>query len=225
MSDARSTILDAVRLALGRERAGRASTTPAEIAAEAAALGARIAATRPDRVTGPADQAVLDRVTSPGSAATAERSATLAELPAAVSRYLGGQGLAASVALQPHPALLALDWTGVETHGTIGVDEPAAVGLALAGIAETGSVVFHSGPAAPTLFAFLPLHHIVAVPAGSIFRWLEDYADAESGNPKPRNVNLVTGASGTTDIEGVMVKGAHGPGHLHIVLVGTADRG
>jgi L-lactate dehydrogenase complex protein LldG len=35
-------------------------------------------------------------------------------------------------------------------------------------------------------------------------------------------VNFVTGASGTTDIEGALVKGAHGPGWLHVVLVGGA---
>jgi Cysteine-rich domain/LUD domain len=34
------------------------------------------------------------------------------------------------------------------------------------------------------------------------------------------DVNLVTGPSGTTDIEGTLVRGAHGPGHLHVVLVG-----
>jgi L-lactate dehydrogenase complex protein LldG len=33
---------------------------------------------------------------------------------------------------------------------------------------------------------------------------------------------LITGASGTTDIEGSLVKGAHGPRDLHIVLVDDA---
>ena len=40
--------------------------------------------------------------------------------------------------------------------------------------------------------------------------------------PAPRNVNLITGASGTTDIEGSYVRGAHGPRFLHVVLVGAA---
>ena len=30
---------------------------------------------------------------------------------------------------------------------------------------------------------------------------------------------LVTGASGTTDIEGSLVLGAHGPRYLHVVIV------
>jgi len=134
-----------------------------------------------------------------------------------VRRYLAAQNLAHEIALQPHPELQGLDWDGVAVTDRITIDQPAAVGLALGGIAETGSLVFHSSPSTPTLFAFLPLHHIVAVRAGTIWAGLEDYAAAR--HPAPRNVNLITGASGTTDIEGTLVRGAHGPGFLHIVMV------
>jgi L-lactate dehydrogenase complex protein LldG len=41
---------------------------------------------------------------------------------------------------------------------------------------------------------------------------------ARAGVP-PRNLNLITGASGTTDIEGSYVRGAHGPRFLHVILV------
>jgi L-lactate dehydrogenase complex protein LldG len=212
---ARAAILDAVRLTLAKRGP---PPDAAAIAAEAAALLARAPATRPDRVRGkPADE-FFARVISPGVAATAERIAALADVPDAVRRYLTEHGIAPAVAVQPHPALLALDWSGIATHETLAVDEPAAVGLALGGIAETGSLVFHSAPMAPTLFAFLPLHHIVAVAADRIWPWLEDYAEAASRMARPRNINLVTGASGTTDIEGALVRGAHGPGNLHILL-------
>ena len=93
----------------------------------------------------------------------------------------------------------------------------SVVGLARWGIAESGSLVFHSGPDNPVLLAFLPLHHIVALPASTILPHLEDYAALAS--PAPRNANLITGASGTTDIEGSYVRGAHGPGFLHVVIV------
>ena len=84
-------------------------------------------------------------------------------------------------------------------------------------IAESGSLVFHSGPDTPVLLAFLPLHHVVALRAATILPHLEDYAALAS--PAPRNANLITGASGTTDIEGSYVRGAHGPGFLHVVIV------
>jgi L-lactate dehydrogenase complex protein LldG len=222
MSDARSTILSAIRAALARRRGGPAMADETSIAAEAEHLRTRADATRPDRLRGGAENAFLERLVSPAVAATAERVASLSDFPAAVRRYLTAQGLASSVALQPHPDLLALDWSGIETHGQIGIDEPVAVGLALGAIAETGTLVFHSGPTSPTLFAFFPTHHIVAVETGRIWNWLEDYADAFAGCAQPRNVNLVTGASGTTDIEGTLVRGAHGPRWLHVVLSGSA---
>jgi L-lactate dehydrogenase complex protein LldG len=219
MSDARTAILAAIRAV---PRGAAAPTDAAAIAREAALLRDRAAATRPDRLGGGPVCAFLERLTAPAVGATAERVASLGEYPGAVARYLEAHALAARVALQPHPRLVALQWPGIETHRDLDIDEPVAVGLALGGIAETGSLVFHSGPAAPTLFAFLPRHHIVAVFAASLWHWLEDYADAFRGRPQPRNVNLVTGPSGTTDIEGALVRGAHGPGSLHVVLVDSA---
>jgi len=223
MSDARNTILSAISAALERRRGGSPPAEEATIAAEAERLRARADATRPDRLRGGPETAFLERLVSAAVAASAERVTKLSELPAAVRRYLTAQGLASSVALQPHPDLLALDWSGIEIHGQIGIDEPVAVGLAVGAIAETGTLVFHSGPTSPTLFAFLPMHHIVAIEARRIWNWLEDYAEAIAGCAQPRNVNLITGPSGTTDIEGTLVRGAHGPGRVHVVLVGRAD--
>ncbi|MDE8346885.1 MAG: LUD domain-containing protein [Acidocella sp.] len=212
MNNARTEILKAI---------GKGPGDRAAIAAQAQRL--RADACRPDRVNGPADAVFIERLRSPGIAATAERVATMRDFPDAVRRYLAVHQLGPSLALQPHPQLRALDWSGIETRGPIGTDEPVAVGLALGGVAETGSLVFHSSAVSPTLFCFLPLHHIVAVRASQIWPWLEDYADAIAGCVQPRNVNLITGASGTTDIEGTLVRGAHGPGWLHVVLISDAQ--
>ena len=77
--------------------------------------------------------------------------------------------------------------------------------------------MFHSGPDTAVLNHFLPLHHLAAVRARDILRHLEDYAAVAGA--APRNANLITGASGTTDIEGSYVRGAHGPRFLHVILV------
>jgi L-lactate dehydrogenase complex protein LldG len=221
MSDARSAILGAIRSTLTRRRGGVPDLDAAAIAADAAAFRPRATALRPALIAQTPGDAFLARLTSPVVAATAERVDFMEDFPGVVRRYLAAHALAASVTLQPHPDLLGLDWSGIETHSGIDVDEPVAVGLALGGIAETGSLVFHSGPESPTLLAFLPMHHIVAVRAETIWTDLEEYADVLARLPHPRNVNLVTGASGTTDIEGTLVRGAHGPGHLHVVLIGS----
>lgn len=150
--------------------------------------------------------------------ATVERIAALSDLPAAVARYASANGLAGEFALQPDPRLEQLAWSDPRPGAPLRRDSALAVGIALCGVAETGSLVFHSSPEAPTLYEFLPLHHIVALDANTLQARMEDYAAFARGLPAPRNVNFITGASGTTDIEGVLARGAHGPGKLHIVI-------
>ncbi|MBS0555196.1 MAG: LUD domain-containing protein, partial [Proteobacteria bacterium] len=144
------------------------------------------------------------------------------ELPAAVARYVEARGLPAAIALQPAAVLQALDWSGFDVHDRVAPDETLAVGFARWGIAETGSLVFHSDAETPILANFLPLHHLVMVRASTVLAYLDDYAAATAGQRPPRNVNIITGASGTTDIEGSLVLGAHGPRYLHVVIVGEA---
>ena len=213
MSGARETILAAVRAGLGGQAAD-----PATIAAEAAALLADPDQIRPALADSDLVTAFAACTATLSVGTSVERVAGFADLPGAVRRYLDRQRLPARIALQHTPRLLALDWTGIAVHAHAAADEPVGVGLARWGIAESGSLVFHSGPDNPVLLTFLPLHHIVAVRADTILPHLEDYAALAA--PAPRNANLITGASGTTDIEGSYVSGAHGPGFLHIVVVG-----
>lgn len=214
---AREAVLDAVRAALGRHP-GQAPD-PAAVAAEATALLADLDEIRPALPTGNLIEDFAARVVSPKVGATLDRVGTLEELPAAVARYLAEQGLPPALALQPDPALARLPWEGFELRDAARPDEAAGLGQALWGIAETGSLVFHSGPETAVLGHFLPLHHVAALRADRILAHLEDYA-AVAG-PAPRNLNLITGASGTTDIEGSYVRGAHGPRSLHVVLIGS----
>ena len=212
MTGAREAILGAVRAGLGGRRVEAAA-----IAAEASALLEAPELIRPALADRDLVIAFTARASAPAVGTTVERVAGLLELPDAVRRYLDHHGLAARIALQPAAALAALDWSGLELGATPAPDEPVGVGLARWGIAETGSLVRLPGPDTPVLLAFLPLHHIVAVRAGTILPRLEDYAALAA--PAPRNANLITGASGTTDIEGSYVRGAHGPGFLHVVIV------
>jgi L-lactate dehydrogenase complex protein LldG len=211
---ARDTILAAVRAGLGGRR-----QTPEAIAAEAAALLAAPELIRPRPPAIDLVELFAERVASSKVSATLDRLTDLADLPDAVAHYLATQGLPSAVFVQPHPDLLALNWGDVALRNPLPDDGGVAVGLARWGIAETGSLVFHSGPETPILFNFLPLYHIVTVKVDSIVAHLEDYVAAASASPPPRNVNVITGASGTTDIEGSYVRGAHGPRFLHVVLV------
>lgn len=215
MTNARQRILTAVRTALGGSPPDART-----VAADAAALLSSPGTVRPRLPDASLADIFAARLAQPRMGATVERLDRLAEWPAAVRRYLAAQGLPPAAALQPAPELTALDWTGTEIHATAAPNEAAGVGLARWGIAENGSLVFHSGADAPILLNFLPLHHIVAVRTRDLLAYTEDYAAAAAVIPTPRNAVIITGASGTTDIEGSYQRGAHGPAFLHVAIVG-----
>ncbi len=192
---------------------------PAEVvAAQAEALARAMAACLPPLEAADPTEIFVARATAEKVGATAERIASLAEVPAAARRYAQANGLPEELALQPDPRLQGLDWGRQRVDLPLKPDSVLAVGIARGGVAETGSLVFHSGARAPTLFGFEPLHHLVALDAATIVARFEDYAALEREQPQPRNVNFITGASGTTDIEGVLARGAHGPRRLHIMI-------
>ncbi|MBB5224564.1 L-lactate dehydrogenase complex protein LldG [Amaricoccus macauensis] len=213
----RDSILAAVHAGLGGLRA-----EPDAIAAEAAGLLADLDAIRP-RLAAP-DPVDAFEIKAAALGTTIERVRHLDDVPAAVGRYLAAQGLPPAAAVQQTAALTALSWEGIAQDMATAPDQPAAVGLARLGIAESGSIVIHSATDSPILLAFLPLHHIVVLHASSVVAHLEDYARLLDGGSQPRNAILITGPSGTTDIEGSYVRGAHGPGFVHVIIVNDRSR-
>jgi L-lactate dehydrogenase complex protein LldG len=102
-------------------------------------------------------------------------------------------------------------------------EEPDPVGLtvALAGIAETGTLLLASAAERPTLLAFLPETSIVALPTTAVVGTYEEAWTRLRGLPgwPPRSVNLITGPSRTGDIPPSIELGAHGPRRLLVLLV------
>lgn len=195
------------------------------------AILARLKGTAPDRAEADAlliaperpavDEAALEaeflsRLALPSVNASHDVIGSMADLPAAVARYLAEQGEARTLCLPPDPRLTACDWSGFTLHDSAAPDEAAALAIARRGIAETGSLIFETGPTAPMLPNFLALHHIVLLAVGDIAPYLED---APLTGPQPRAHYWVTGVSGTTDIEGTYVRGAHGPRFLHVIML------
>lgn len=83
------------------------------------------------------------------------------------------------------------------------------------GIAETGSVVVSSGPTHLRLASLAPPRHVVILRRSDI---VPDLATAFARMPD-RNVAIITGPSRTADIEGVLVRGVHGPREIWVVFV------
>jgi L-lactate dehydrogenase complex protein LldG len=153
---------------------------------------------------------------------TTERVPSMAEVPAAVARYLQAHGLSTRAVCWP--ALSALDWAGaglqVEPRAPNG-DDLVGISGAFAAIAETGTLMMLSGPESPASTHLLPETHVAVVPASRVVGHYEDAfarMREERGLP-PRAMNLVSGPSRTGDIEQTIVLGAHGPYRVHIVLV------
>lgn len=187
---------------------------PAPIRSEADAL--LIAPERPAVDTDALEAEFLARLALPSVSASHDVIASMADLPAAIARYLGEQGEPLALCLPPDPRLAACDWSGFALHDSAAPDETAALAIARKGIAETGSLIFETSAAAPMLPNFLALHHIVLLRVSDIAPYLED---ALLPGPQPRAHYWITGVSGTTDIEGTYVRGAHGPRFLHVILL------
>jgi len=226
MTSARAQILQTVRNALDAD--------PAD-SARRAAVDERLRMHPRGPVPARGDLPPKDRVDlfqqqAETAAATVARVTGWDDVPGAVAGYLRATNRPAEVVVAPHPDLKDLNWAvgapvlGV-THGASGADTAVGVSRALAGVAETGTLMLRSGPDSPTTLNFLPETHVVAVPAAAIVGAYEDAwdmlrADRGDGGTVPRTVNLVTGPSRTADIEQTLQLGAHGPKNLHIVVVG-----
>ncbi|MBV1787211.1 LUD domain-containing protein [Marinobacterium sp. D7] len=147
------------------------------------------------------------------------------ELSAAVEHWLSENGISQLV-LAREENLQNLDWSAssslVREERVAQAGDEASLTNAFCGIAETGTLMLHSGPDSPTTLNFLPDNHLVALSASSIVGAYEEawqQLRAASGGEMPRTVNMITGPSRSADIEQKLQMGAHGPRRLAIFLI------
>ncbi len=93
--------------------------------------------------------------------------------------------------------------------------------LAIAGVAETGSLVLADDALAPRLLSMLADVCVALVHASAILPGLDEAGAllAELQSTGHRYVSMVTGPSRTADIERVLTIGVQGPKVLHIVVL------
>ena len=212
MSDARTAILDRIRAALGR----KPGASPPRL--HDAPLRCRILPTservelfvqqfeklngKPVRVRSRADAAAAVRNLMNGHTAVASNAPFL--------RDCGISGLA-----------------GVKSGFTSAEELRAACATADIGItsadfalADTGTFVMLASPKEARLVSLLPPIHVGVIPASSILPNLDELFVRMS---KPADLTssmvLITGPSRTADIEQILVRGVHGPGEIHAVIV------
>lgn len=153
--------------------------------------------------------------------ATVSRIASLQDLPSALAAELRARNLPAAIRTGGDPSIAGLDWGTLErSEGPGRVEEPATLSVAKAGLAETGTLAFASGPDNPVTLCFLGEHHFAVLRASDIKGGFEDFwAGWRQAGLDPRTVNLVTGPSRSADIGQTLQLGAHGPVALHVFIV------
>jgi len=156
------------------------------------------------------------------AASTIDEVDSRTQVPAAVARYLAENELPATGVCWPE--LGDLDWQGagleIEARPANGDDKSGITG-SYCGLAETGTIMLLSGEQTHATTSLLPDTHIALVSASRIVPCMEDAWDLfrEEIGEFPRQVNFVSGASRTADIEMTLVYGAHGPFRVHVIIV------
>ncbi len=225
-SSSRQAILDGIRRGLGRG--------PVD-GADKAALEARMTAPKANLIPARAqiphgEQVDLFVRMAEAVETTVDRVDGLDAVPGAVADYLAANNLPSEIRAAPDPALDAIPWQDrpllTVEKGRAENADATSVTPAFAAVAESGTLVLHSGPDNPTTLNFMPENHIVVLKTSQVTGTYEEVwsrlraRDGGDGPaPMPRTVNMITGPSRTADIAQQLYMGAHGPRRLHIVLV------
>jgi L-lactate dehydrogenase complex protein LldG len=98
----------------------------------------------------------------------------------------------------------------------------ADIGLSTAtwAIAETGSLALEHGPGRGRSVTLLPPTYVAILPVDRVLRTVPEAIQKYARGTLPANVCFHTGPSRSGDIEMSLVVGMHGPGDVHVLLVG-----
>jgi L-lactate utilization protein LutC len=160
-------------------------------------------------------------------AGKAQRVASMAEAREIVAAAVAGKTAVASNS----PYLAECGITGLPgvRAGIHDVDElrdsceKADIGITSADYAlgDTGTLVMIASPAEARLVSLLPPVHIAVVPIERLLTGLDElFTILAQPAEQSSSMVLITGPSRTADIEQILVRGVHGPGQIHVVLVG-----
>lgn len=154
---------------------------------------------------------------------------TAAEIPAAVAKIIASTNLSnqAELVLADCLSSESMIWQGTihnpYRYGNPAKDSAVSVTRCHSAIAETGTLVMVSGADQATSLNFLPDIAIVIIRPEQIVGTMEEvFTLLRRTHPQslPRTVNFISGASRTSDIEGRLLHGIHGPRQLHLIWIG-----
>ena len=97
-------------------------------------------------------------------------------------------------------------------------ESPLGIGEAFAGVARTGSVCISLDSPLLGVEGLIPFEHLVVLNANNIVQRPNNIFTVEDARKMRNGWVFITGPSATADM-GELVKGAHGPAKLHIVIL------
>jgi L-lactate dehydrogenase complex protein LldG len=236
VTDSRKKVLDTIRRATGAASAGSAlrnSAASAGTAAEAHSDIPRNYVRRGDMTVSARHERFVERLK--------EYDAEVVEcdpegLAAAIAAQLTASGRRRFVAPEGLPA----DWLApgfewkIDGHLEVREVEQAegVVTACFCGVADSGTIVLHHGPAeGRRIITLLPDWHLCVVRASQVVETLPEYFDKcasrdqrsenrdQGAEALPKLVTWISGPSATADIEMTRIKGVHGPRFLNVILV------
>jgi L-lactate dehydrogenase complex protein LldG len=154
------------------------------------------------------------------------RAATPEDARAYVSEILNGRSAVASNAPFLRRCGIS-DLPGVQSGFTTAPElrvlcATADVGITSAdyALADTGTLVLLSSSEEARMISLLPPVHIAIVPQERVLTGLDELL-TRLPDPAAQSSSmvLITGPSRTADIEQILVRGVHGPGEIHVVVV------
>jgi L-lactate dehydrogenase complex protein LldG len=112
-------------------------------------------------------------------------------------------------------------WRDLEDFREVAAKSDIGLSTAEWAIADTGSLVLTSGPGKGRTVTLLPPTYVAVVAADRVLRTVPEAIEKYAGDGGlPANVVFHTGPSRSGDIEMEIFVGMHGPGDVHVVLVG-----
>ena len=129
-----------------------------------------------------------------------------------------------AIYLSPLSSLAKLPWARVGfkiRHYDKQSEMKTSTSLALAAVAETGSLLIASSQANARGINFLIDNHIVFISTARFFFLLEDAWSALPPQSSSAAIHFITGPSRTADIEQQLFLGAQGPKRLLVVIYET----
>lgn len=210
--DARDAMFDRVRSALGRKLGQKAQAPPEPLL--------RIAyQSKERRIAGfrSALEALGGTVTIAADADAARGA--VAELLAGRPAVVSNHPFLSACGIPTLPGVVGGLHTPEDLRNACAVSD-VGITNAFCLLADTGTIVLRARPEEPRLLSLLPPVHIAVV---SQDRLLTNLDEMLSMLPRPVDDSsalvLITGPSRTGDIEQFLVRGVHGPGEVHVILV------